>query len=222
MELSHTFKRFLTTTFSFTQTKDIITEILKQNTEKRTTFQTKENFSKMRQYGLSVSVNRQLLKWWSINVYSGVFSNNYSGIYNDGLQNIPVHIDVINFDANLTNSFKFADVWTAEMSGWFNSNPSEGLLIGRPMGAVNVALAKQIFKKKATVKLGLRDLFRTANFSGYSRYADVDLDISNDRRKDNRQVTISFTYKFGKTNIAPERRRSGGAGEEKSRVKSGS
>ena len=45
IELSHTYNKFLTTTFSFTQTNSIITEILKQNTEKRTTFQTKENFS---------------------------------------------------------------------------------------------------------------------------------------------------------------------------------
>lgn len=221
IEISHTYNKFLTTTISATQTSDIITEILKQNTEKRTTFQTKENFSKRRQVGFSISANRQLIKWWSVNIYAGIFNNNYTGIYSDGITNTPVDINVINFDGNLSNSFTFAETWTAELSGWFNSNPSEGLLIGRPMGAVNAAVAKQIMKKKATVKLGIRDIFRTSNFSGYSRYADVDLDVYNDRKRDNRQVNISFTYKFGKSNIAPERRRTGGAGEEKSRVKSG-
>jgi len=221
VELSHTYNRFLTTTFSFTQTKNIITEILKQNTEKRTTFQTKENFALRQQFGMSVSVNRRLANWWNLNVYTGVFNNTYEGLYNDGADNIPVNISVFNMDANLTNSFNFAETWTGELSGWFNSNPSEGLLIGRPMGAVNAALAKQVLKKKATVKLGVRDIFRSSNFSGYSRYADVDIDITNDRRMDNRQVNISFTYKFGKKNIAPERRRSGGASDEKSRIKSG-
>jgi len=76
-------------------------------------------------------------------------------------------------------------------------------------------------KKKATVKLGVRDILRTTNFRGYSRYADVDLDVVNNRIRDNRQYSVSFTYKFGKANIAPERRRSGGANEEQSRVKSG-
>jgi hypothetical protein len=89
------------------------------------------------------------------------------------------------------------------------------------MGAVNMGISKQIFEKKATVKLGVRDIFRTSNFSGYSRYADVDLDVLNNRRKDNRIYSISFTYKFGKNNLAPERRRSGGAAEEQSRIKSG-
>lgn len=221
LELSHTFKRFFTTTFSFTQTNDIITDILKQQTEKRTTFQTKENFSRMQQFGLSVSANKQLLSWWSINVYAGVFVNNYTGLYNDGATNTPVDINVAAITGNLSNSFTFAGTWAAELSGWYNSNPSEGLLVGRSMGAMNVGLSKQIMKKKGNIKFGVRDILRTSNFSGYSRYADVDVDIYNDRRRDNRVYNVSFTYKFGKSNIAPARRRTGGAGEEQSRVKSG-
>ena len=221
IELAHTYNRFLTTTISYTETNSIITEILKQFTEKRTTFQTKENFSQMRQFGLSVSANRQLVKWWNVNIYAGVFNNNYQGLYNDGSKNTPVDITVTSFSSNLSNSFTFAGTWTAEISGWFNSNPSEGLIIARPMGAMNLGMSKQLFKKKATIKFGVRDVLRTSNFSGYSRYADVDLNVSNDRRRDNRIYNISFSYKFGKNNIAPERRRSGGASEEQSRVRSG-
>ena len=221
MELSHTYNKFLTITFSFTETNSIITEIIKQNTEKRTTFQTKENFSQMQQFGFSVSANRQLIPWWNLNVYAGVFNNEYTGLYNDGIENIPVQISVTGFNGNVSNSFTFAKTWTAEISGWFNSNPSEGLLIARSMGAMNAALSKQLWKKKATVKVGMRDIFRTANFRGYSRYADVDLDVFNDRRMDTRQFNISFSYKFGKNNIDPARRRSGGASEEQNRVKTG-
>ena len=221
IELAHTYNRFLTTTIIYTETNSIITEILKQFTEKRTTFQTKENFSQMRQFGLSVSANRQLVKWWNVNIYAGVFNNNYQGLYNDGSKNTPVDITVTSFSSNLSNSFTFAGTWAAEISGWFNSNPSEGLIIARPMGAMNLGMSKQLFKKKATIKFGVRDVLRTSNFSGYSRYADVDLNVSNDRRRDNRVYNISFSYKFGKNNIAPERRRSGGASEEQSRVRSG-
>jgi iron complex outermembrane recepter protein len=221
VELAHTYNRFLTTTISYTETNSIITDILKQFTEKKTTFQTKENFSQMRQFGLSVSANRQLVKWWNVNIYAGVFNNNYTGLYNDGSENTPVDITVTSFSSNLSNNFSFAGTWAAEISGWFNSNPSEGLIIARPMGAMNVGMSKQLFKKKATIKIGVRDVLRTSNFRGYSRYADVDLNVSNDRRRDNRIYNISFSYKFGKNNIAPERRRSGGASEEQSRVRSG-
>jgi iron complex outermembrane receptor protein len=222
VEIGHTYNKFLSTTISFTQTSDIITQILKQNTEKQSTFQTKENFSQLQQFGLSVSINRQLVKWWNLNVYASAFNNHYKGLYDDGTGNIPVQISMTNVEGNLTNSFTFAGTWAAELSGWFNSNPSEGLLIANPMGAVNLAFSKQVLKKKATFKVGLRDIFNSSNFSGYSRYANVDLHVANDGRKDNRQFTLSFTYKFGKNTIAPERRHSGGASEEQNRVKSGS
>jgi hypothetical protein len=38
---------------------------------------------------------------------------------------------------------------------------------------------------------------------------------------DNPVYNISFSYKFGKNNIAPERNRNSGASEEQSRVRSG-
>ncbi|MBO9618853.1 MAG: TonB-dependent receptor [Niabella sp.] len=221
IEMSHTLNHFLTTTINYTQTTNIITQILKQNTEKKTTFQTQENFARRRQWGLSVSANKQLKKWWNLNVYTNVFNNRYDGLYNNGTQNIPVTLNVAGFSGNLSSSFSFAKTWTTELSGWYTSSASEGLLVGGRMGAMNIDLAKQILKKNGTIKIGVRDLFRTQNFSGYSRYADVDIDVRNDRRKDARQYNISFTYKFGKNNIAPARRRTGGAGDEQSRVKSG-
>ena len=174
----------------------------------------------MRQWGLTVTANKQMLKWWNMNVYANLFSNTYKGLYNDGTENFPVKINVTGFMGNMTNSFSFAQTWTAELSGWFTNRISEGLLVGGDMGAMNVALAKQVLKKNGTIKIGVRDIFRTQNFNGYSRYADVDVSVLNDRKKDNRQYVISLTYKFGKNN-APARRRTGGASEEQNRVKSG-
>lgn len=221
VEVTHTFNRFLSFTVSHTRTNNIITQLLKQNTEKKTTFQTTENFSSRRQWGASVSVNKQVIKWWNLSLYTGVFNNLYKGLYIEGAENTPVEMNINTLDAHMSNSFSFAKTWTGEISGWYVSNPSEGLIIGKPMGAMNAAISKQILKKNGTVKLGVRDVFRTQNFRGYSRYADVDINIFNDRRKDNRQLNISFVYKFGKNGAAPARRRTGGAGDEQSRVGGG-
>lgn len=221
VELSHTFNRFLTTTINYTQNDGIITEILKQNTEQKIIYQTKENFAKMRQWGFTVTANKQILNWWNANIYANFFNNAYNGTYIDGNQNFPITLNVTGFMGNMTHSFSFAKTWTAELSGWFTNRISEGLLIGGDMGALNMALAKQVLQKNGTIKIGVRDIFRTQNFNGYSRYADVDVDILNDRRMDNRQFQISFTYKFGKNNIAPARRRTGGSDDEQGRIKSG-
>ena len=214
-ELSHTYKHFLTTTLNYTQTDDIITDLLKQNSAKNTTFQTKDNFSSMKQWGIAVMVNTSIRKWWNINVYTNLYNNNYNGRYD----NDPVSIQFTSFTGNMTNSFTLGKGWSGEISGWYQSKAAHGLLIANPMGSLNSALSKQVLKKKGTVKIGVRDIFNTQQFRGIIKYSTIDVDVANTRM--NRQFNVSFVYRFGKTNIAPERRRSGGAGDEQSRVKSG-
>ena len=219
IEVSHTYNRFLTTTLNYTQTDDIITQLLKQNTEKKVTYQTQENFSKMKQIGIAVTANFPLRKWWNANIYTNVFNNHYTGIYQNGVKNDPIDIQFTSFMANVTNSVTLGKGWSAEVSGWYRSKAAEGLLVAHEMYAVNSAISKQLFNKKATIKLGIRDIFYTQQFSGYAKYSDVDVNVSS--KRDSRQFNLSFNYRFGKKNIAPARRKSGGADDEQNRVKSG-
>jgi len=211
-ELSHTYNRFLTTTINYTETHDIITQLLKQDNEKKTTYETRENFSSMRQIGLAVSANVPVKKWWNANIYTNVFNNHYSGIY----QHDPIDVQFTSFLANMTNSFTLGKGWTGEISGWYRSKAAEGLLVANSMGAVNAALAKQVMKKKGTVKIGVRDIFYTQQFNGYAKYSDVDVTIAG--KRDSRQFNLTFTYRFGKSNIPAARRKTGGSNDEQSRV----
>ncbi len=215
IELSHTYNKFLTTTINYTKTNDIITQLLKQDTEKKTTYQTTDNLSSMQQMGLAVTANMPVVKWWNVNLYANVFNNHYKGIY----QKDPIDVNVSGFTSNVTNSFTMGKGWSAEVSGWYRSKGAEGLLIINDMGAVNSAISKQLFKKKGTLKLGVRDIFYTQQFSGYAKYSDVNVNLAG--KRDSRQFNLSFTYRFGKTNIPAERRKTGGANDEQNRVKSG-
>lgn len=222
-ELSHTFHKFLTTTLNYSRTTDIITEMLKQDTEKKMTFQTRENFSKMNQLGIAVMANFPVRKWWNTNVYLNVFNNHYKGAYIQqsatGSTMVPVDLQFTSFMGNMTNTFTLGKGWNAELSGWYRSKGVEGLLVVNDMYAVNTGITKQVLKKKGTVKFGLRDIFYTQQFSGYAKYGDVDVKLAG--KRDTRQFNLSFTYRFGKTNIAPARRKTGGASDEQNRVNTG-
>ena len=219
-ELSHTYNRFLTTTLNYTQTDDIITQMLKQDTEKKLTYQTQENFASMKQLGVAVMANFPVKKWWNVNIYTNLFNNHYNGVYQSGFKNDPIDIQFTSFMGNMTNSFSFAKPGiNAEISGWYRSKTAEGLLIAKEMWAVNAAVSKTMFKKKGTLKVGIRDIFFTQQFKGYAKYSDVDVNVFS--RRDSRQFNASFTYRFGKKNIAPARRKSGGAEDEQNRVNSG-
>lgn len=214
-ELSHTYNKFLTTTLNYTKTTDIITQLLKQDAEKQTTYQTTENLSSMTQLGAAVTVNLPVKKWYNLNLYTNLYNNHYKGIYGSD----PIDVRITSFMANMTNSFTLGKGWTAEVSGWFRSKGAEGLLIINNMGALNSAISKQILQKKGTIKIGMRDILNTQQFSGYAKYSVVNVDLSG--RRDSRQFNLSFIYRFGKTNIPAEREKRGGAGDEQNRVKSG-
>lgn len=214
-EISHTYNRFLTTTLNYTQTNDIITSLLKQDNEKRTTYQVRENFSSMKQVGLAVTANIPVRKWWSINVYTNVYKNNYSGLY----QNVPVEIGITTFNSNITNTLVFGKGWNGELSGWYRTRAAEGLLMVNSMGALNTGISKQVLKTKGTVKFGMRDIFNTQQFSGFAKYSDVNLQIAG--RRDSRSINISFNYRFGKKDIPSARRKTGGSDDEQNRVKTG-
>lgn len=217
-ELSHTFNKILTTTLNYTQTDDIITQMLKQEGEK--TFQTQENFNTMKQLGLAVSANVPVRKWWSINFYANVFNNHYTGLYQNGAKNDEVDLEFTSLMTHMTHSFTIGKKgWNAELSGWYRTKGADGLLVINDMGAMNAAVSKTILKKQGTLKLGLRDVFYTQQFSGYARYSNVDVNLNG--RRDTRQVTLSLNYRFGKKNIAPERRRRTGATDEQNRVNTG-
>ena len=217
-ELSHTFKKFLTTTVNYTQTDDIITQMLKQEGEK--TFQTRDNFNSMKQIGISLMANFKATKWWNVNIYTNVFNNHYEGIYQNGLKNDPIDIQFTTFTSNITNSFTIGkNGWNAELSAWYRTKGADGLLVINDMGAMNAAVSKTILKKQGSLKLGIRDVLYTQQFSGYAKYSNVDVNLSG--RRDSRQVNLSFNYRFGKKNIAPERRKRGGASDEQNRVNTG-
>lgn len=214
-EVSHTFKRFLTTTINYSRTTDIITQLLKQDTEKKITYQTRENFNKMRQFGIAVMANFPIAKWWNTNLYLNGFNNRYAGLYNGD----NVTIEFTSFMGNITNTITLGKGWSAEVSGWYRSKGVDGLLVVDDMWAANGAISKQLFKKKASIKASVRDIFFTQQFSGYAKYSDVDVTIAS--RRDSRQFNITFNYRFGKTNIAPARRKTGGASDEQNRVNTG-
>lgn len=215
-EASHSLGRFITTTVNYTRTVDVITQLLKQNTADKKTYQTRDNFGRMQQIGIAVMANIPVKKWWNANLYVNAFENHYQGMYNTD----PIDIKMASVMTNMTNVFTIGKKgWTAEASGFYRTKGADGLLIANAMGGLNLGAGKQIMKKKGTLRLTVRDVLWTQKFSGYARYSDVDVQLAS--RRDSRQVAVSFNYRFGKTNIAPARRRATGATDEEKRAGSG-
>ena len=216
IELSHTFKGKLTTTLNYTNTTDIIQQVIEQNEERNETYVKQENIASQRQYGIAINSANEITKWWSSNVYFNLSNNHFEGIVNNNF----ISLDATMYMINSSQQFKFAKTWNAELSGFYRSGGVEGVILFKPMGMVSMGVGKQVFKNKGNVKLNVRDVFFTQRFSASSKYGNVDAAFQN--QNDSRVVNLSFSYRFskGKVNGGPKRR-TGGAGDEQNRVGGG-
>jgi hypothetical protein len=217
IELSHNYKGQLNTSINYTRTTDIIDDVLLQNDTTKVTFQTKRNIAVRRNIGISVSYNKAITKIWSVNVYGNAFNNYYEGIIN----NAQLHTNYTAYMFNVTNQFHFDKGWSGEISGFYRSKTLEtGLIVANPMGMFSFGASKQVLKNKGTVRLNVRDPFWLMKFSGYTQFDNVDVHVKS--KWDNRQVSLNFTYRFGKNNNAtPQRKRSSASQEEQNRVGQG-
>jgi len=216
IELSHSYKGFLNTTLNYTKTTDIINEVLEQNPDRNETVVKKSNIASQEQIGIAVNAGGQLKKWWTANVYANVYNNKFKGIVNGDY----VSIGATTGQFNITNQFKFAKTWGAEVSGFYRTPGVDGVFRIQGIGAMNMAFSKQVFKGKGTFRLNFRDILFTQKANRTIKYSNIDAAFQ--QRRDSRQVALGFTYRFNKGKVGnTPKRKTGGADDEKNRVKTG-
>ena len=216
IELSHTYKGFLTTTLNYSKTSDMFTEVFKQITSERKTFVTQDNIASRENYGIAVSAYMPIGKIWTTNIYTNLTSNKFNGQINGGSLNVSATM----FMGNISNQFKFKKGWSADLSGWYRSKGIEGgQILANAMWQTSAGVQKEILKKKGTLKLSVRDIFNSQKFTGVVKYQDIDAKIG--EQGYNRTGTLTFTYRFGKPMKSQQRRNIGGAGDEQNRIKKG-
>ena len=215
IEVSYTYKGFLTTTLNYSKTSDMFSEVFKQITAERKTFVTQDNIASRQDVGIAVSVNMPIGKIWSTNIYTNVMHNKFAGTLSGG----PLNVEGTVFMGNVSNQFRFKKGWSADLSGWYRSKGIEGQVIMDPMYQISAGVQKDILKKKGSLKFGIRDIFNTQHFAGIVKYQDIDAKIASLNYQ--RTATLTFSYRFGKPMKTQQRRNNGGAGDEQNRIKKG-
>jgi iron complex outermembrane recepter protein len=216
IELSHTYKGFLTTTLNYSTTDDIIQQVIEQNENTNETFIKKANIASRKQIGLSVSAYKEITKWWSGSIYFNAYNNHFSGIVN----NEYISIGLAGFLFQAQQQFKWGKGWGAEVSGFYRTKGLEGVIFIRPVAQVNAGFSKQVMNNKGSIRFNVRDIFAMGVFKGYSKYSNVDAQFRD--VNDSRAASVSFTWRFNKGKLkAGSSRKTNGASDEQNRVKAG-
>jgi hypothetical protein len=214
-ELSHSYKNKLITTLNYSNTTDVIAQILKP--EGDIVYLTTDNVARFRNMGISITAPVPVTKWWNLNLFTNVFNNRYEGTY----EGKPLNMEYTSFMINMTQTFTVKQGFTLELSGFYRARNVDQLTKNDPMYVISFGGQKQVMKGKGTVRMNFRDPFWLQRYSGHTQYNLIDTRIRN--RWDNRAVTASFTYRFGKSGQQnpPPRRRNAASQDEQNRVGQG-
>ncbi|MEO6490410.1 MAG: TonB-dependent receptor [Ferruginibacter sp.] len=212
-ELSHTFKQFLTTTLSYSRTKDLINETFEQIDF--ATIVRQGNYGLRNHVNLSVSAQVSPAKWFKSSLYGEANYQQYKGI----LYGEELDVEATTYLFNVNNQFTFKKGWSGELSGFYRSKGIEGQILIKPIAQLNAGIQKSVINNKGSLKLTVRDITGPRKNRGEINFQNTEARFR--QYSDNRVATISFTYRFGKPIKGVQKRKTGGAGDEQNRIKSG-
>ncbi len=209
-ELSHTYNKYLTSTFNYTHNKDMFNEYFEQSGF--ATIVKENNYGSIDDISLSLSAELKPTKWWTMMPYAEF---NYNKV-NSQLYGFDLQTSGAGFSTNINNQFSFKKGWSAELSSFYRSRMKRGQFEIASMNQVSTGVSKQIFKNKGSLKLNVADIFYSGRQKGV---VNIQNTVAAFRQiRDSRNIGITFSYRFGKP-LKFQQRKSGGGGEEQNRIK---
>lgn len=213
--ITNTYKYKLNTRLNYSHVKDMFAQL--PDTAGSKSLLTKKNLATQDIVSFNLSYPFQY-KWYS-------FFTNVNSSYTMYKAKIPdlsgnirkVDLDVFTVSFYMQNSFKLGKTLTAELSGFYNS-PSvwQGSFKSKSIYSIDAGLQKTIFKGKGTVKAAVGDVFNTLKFRGNSDFAGQQNTFYG--KPESRQFKLSFSMRFGNTQVKAARQRKSGIEEENKRT----
>ena len=206
------------TSMYFNRTKDAVqfvrnTEII-DNTSVLVT--SPVNVGSEDRYGFEFTLTYNAYKWWRLNGNFNFFRNQTKGDYTftdltGASQNIDFSNTALSWFARVTSkvSLPYGIDW--QTNGTYSAPQTNAQGKSRGIASMNLAFSKDVMKDKGTIALNVSDVFNSRK-----RITETELPFQNaysEFQWRERQVNLSFTYRFNRKKNERERQR-GEGGEE--------
>jgi outer membrane receptor protein involved in Fe transport len=204
-EFNSSFKNTYSFLLQYSITNDVFAEDIQQKEEDGViiTWSYYRNYKSAKDWTASFSYSKDVTKWWSTD--NAITARRSQYIDNsDGLDR---NMSIYNFAINMYQYFQISKTVSAELSGFYRTPSLYGFIRQDPRYKLDVGIRKNLWNKKASVRLKVSDIFNTNRFQGKAIYGDVDVRISN--RFESRTAFITFNYIFGNNKIKVNRRTEG-------------
>ena len=210
--ITYSLQNKLMVNINYAKTTDVMQEVLLQNDEELTTFQTRENLDNFENLSVAVSMPIGITQWWSSRVNLVGFMNRFDSEFS----NERINIEQTSARVNLNNNFTLPGGMRAEMSAFYQSSVVWGIFQLDPMWSIDLGFSMPVLNGKGKLKLNVNDIFNTNQVSGFVDQGTIDVTLNNLR--ESRRANLTFTYAFGNDKVKPARNRRTATEEERRRV----
>ncbi|MDQ8005113.1 MAG: TonB-dependent receptor [Pedobacter sp.] len=213
-EVNYTLMQKYFLNIGYSVTDDAITEVILPDTEQKALFQTNENLQTQTVLSANLTVPVKIKKWWTINNNLNVF---HMAFETPNLQGQALKTGQTSYQFRMQNSFIIMDGLTAEVNANYESPLTYGTLDLEERAFVDFGISKSIMKKKGTLRFAVSDVFDTNRTRLRSAFTGLNYNLY--QKNETQLFRLNFTYRFGKNEIKPARRRSTGTEAEQGRMK---
>lgn len=154
------------------------------------------NIDKSTSYGIDFMVNSSVFSKWDFSLISSLFfyKNEFIAIESNqefySTERWTSFIQLDNYFTFLKDDSLSLDLSIKYISPW-----NEGSTLVSERSSLNINLRKELWGKKASVSIGVLDLYNSLNYSKIIKYLNQDAILK--EQLENRLFTVGFNYKFG-------------------------
>lgn len=146
-------------------------------------------------YSYNLFIQKDMFKWWTINLNASVFSVNGHGIIN----NLPYSFSYLAFNPNLYSRISLNKGYAFEINAFYLTPFLEGIYYTQARSSVSIALKKTFLDEKLSVSLAVNDLFWGEIRRTHVNYQNINM--TGYQTFDTRRLNISINYNFGKLKV---------------------
>lgn len=214
IELSYKIKSKFFFTLYFNYTKEPFTQISVQDNENQIFSYQAVNLDSDLLYGLFFYTSHNINQWWSLYFNLDINYNKYEFI-DPNNENTLINNDQWAIAPYLWNEFTISkkDNLSIEVIAQYFSRKVQGGFDINERSEISIGIKKKLFNNKATLSIYSADLFNQNKFTLKSNYASQSHVFR--ENPENQHIRLSFTYRFGNTDIKSRNRKNSNEDEKK-------
>lgn len=193
--MSHSYKTWITNSINFSRIYNAFMGYNTQTDSTKSYVNSAINLKWADIISYSLFIQKDLFKWWSVNLNATVFRINANGLVN----NLPYTISTVAFNPDLFSRMTLSKGYSIEVNAYYLSPFLEGIYYTKARSNVSVAFKKTLLKEKLSVALAFKDIFWGEIRNTKTDYQN--LHMTGRQTFDTRRVNISINYNFGKLKV---------------------